>query len=131
MAATLTITYRSASMLAFWAGLLLLAEGFIAAVGALPTAAQLQLLDAASLGGSVPVEQALAQDHRQCFFAVLCNGVGLVAVVLFCVWIYRASRNAGALGAVGMKYGPGWSVGWFFVPFASLFMPFLVLRELW
>jgi len=29
-----------------------------------------------------------------------------------------------------MKYSPGWSVGWFFVPIANLFMPYWVLKEI-
>ena len=30
-----------------------------------------------------------------------------------------------------MEFSPGWSVGWFFVPVAGLFMPYRVLKELW
>ena len=56
--------------------------------------------------------------------------VALVAcVVLFCVWAHRANRNARALGAEGMEFTPGWTVGWFFVPIANLFKPYQAIRE--
>lgn len=58
----------------------------------------------------------------------------LVLVVSFVVtlrWIYLAHVNARAFGADDMMGSPGWAVGWFFVPFANLVMPFLMMRELW
>ncbi|HVZ02589.1 MAG TPA: DUF4328 domain-containing protein [Dongiaceae bacterium] len=55
----------------------------------------------------------------------------VAAAIPFMIWLYRANRNARALGASGMRYSPGWAVGWNFVPFANLFMPALVMREIW
>lgn len=53
------------------------------------------------------------------------------AVVLFCMFMFRASKNARALGAGGMQFTPGWTVGWFFIPFAHLWMPFRATSEVW
>jgi hypothetical protein len=55
----------------------------------------------------------------------------LITAVVFCVWIYRANANARALGASDMSITPGWSAGWFFVPFANLVKPFIAVREIW
>lgn len=55
----------------------------------------------------------------------------LPTVVLFCVWAHRANGNARALGAGDMRFTPGWTVGWFFVPFAHLWMPFKAIGEAW
>lgn len=55
----------------------------------------------------------------------------LATCIPFGMWIYRANRNARALGAVGMKYSPAGSVGWYFVPFANLVVPFQAMREIW
>ncbi len=62
----------------------------------------------------------------------------LIQVVIFVAgavlalrWVYLASSNARALGAEDMMVGPGWAVGWFFVPLLNLFMPYLTMRELW
>lgn len=55
----------------------------------------------------------------------------LGTAIAFLVWLYRAEVNARALGAQDMMVGPGWAVGWFFIPLANLVMPFVAVRELW
>lgn len=54
----------------------------------------------------------------------------LVSFVMMLVWFYQAMRNARALSA-GLETTPGWAVGWFFVPFVSLFRPFKTIEEIW
>jgi len=54
----------------------------------------------------------------------------LASIVLVACWIYRASANAHALSA-DMTIRPGWAVGWFFVPFANLVMPYQAMKETW
>ncbi len=39
-------------------------------------------------------------------------------------------RNAQTL-STGMEVRPGWAVGWFFIPFASLYKPFQGLDQTW
>jgi hypothetical protein len=55
----------------------------------------------------------------------------IAATVIFLMWVYRANNNARRLGAVGMKFTAGWAVGWYFIPIANLFVPFLAMREIW
>lgn len=45
-------------------------------------------------------------------------------------WVYAVNRNAHQWSDA-MTIGPGWNVGWFFVPFAALWMPFAGLRQSW
>jgi hypothetical protein len=52
------------------------------------------------------------------------------AIVMFFVWIYRAASNVRALGRTEMTISPGWCVGWFFIPFANLFMPARAMGEI-
>lgn len=54
-----------------------------------------------------------------------------VSAFAIAMWIYRAHHNLEELGHSGLEFTPGWSVGWFFVPFANLVMPFQAMRELW
>ena len=50
--------------------------------------------------------------------------------VAFGMWIFRAVGNARA--ATGDSYKtPGWSVGWWFIPFANLVVPYFILRDLY
>lgn len=45
-------------------------------------------------------------------------------------WMYRTTLNAKAL-APGLERRPGWTIGWYFIPFANLVMPFRVMNEIW
>lgn len=57
--------------------------------------------------------------------------VYLITGILVCIWTYRANSNVRALGATGLRFSPGWAVGWHFVPIAWFWMPFSVMREIW
>lgn len=57
--------------------------------------------------------------------------VYLVTAIIYCVWLHGANRNARALGAMGLSFTPGWSVGWFFVPIANLWKPYQGVKELY
>lgn len=54
----------------------------------------------------------------------------LASAIIVGMWIYRAHANLLAAGYHDLEFTPGWSVGWFFVPFANLFKPFQAMREL-
>jgi hypothetical protein len=53
------------------------------------------------------------------------------AVIAFSMWTHRVYRNLPALGARLLRYTPGWAVGWLFVPFANLVIPYFVFAEIW
>lgn len=55
----------------------------------------------------------------------------LTGLVLALRWIYLANANAHALGAEGMRFTPGWAVGWYFVPIANLWKPYQAMKEIW
>jgi len=46
-------------------------------------------------------------------------------------WIYRANSNCHGFGAQGMAFIPGWSIGWYFVPIATLWKPYQAMKEIW
>jgi hypothetical protein len=54
-----------------------------------------------------------------------------VTAILFLMWVYRMKSNCVGFGTMGLKYSPGWSVGWFFVPIACWFMPYKSMAETW
>jgi hypothetical protein len=57
--------------------------------------------------------------------------IAVTSGVLILIWIYRANVQARRMGALGMKFTPGWSVGWYFIPFANLWKPYQAMREIW
>lgn len=56
---------------------------------------------------------------------------GMAAFVVNAMWIYRASTNAAAIMPDTNRISPGWSVGWFIVPIANLWMPFRAIKQIW
>jgi len=69
-------------------------------------------------------------EERQQKIAIGFLIVFAISGIMFLVWVYRANCNARMLGAHGMEYSPGWSVGWFFVPIANLWKPYNVIKEI-
>lgn len=63
-------------------------------------------------------------------------GIGFIVILLaiYAVnarWVFLASRNASITAPSSSRITPGWAVGWFFVPIASLWMPFKAMKETW
>lgn len=80
-----------------------------------------------------------AMGHKNSDAAVILLGLiammgllGLLSTaIVFLVWYHRCYSNLPALGARDLMATPGWSVGWFFVPIASLFRPYQTTVEMW
>jgi hypothetical protein len=53
----------------------------------------------------------------------------LTAAVLMIIWAYKVSQSAERLRPHGRSWGPGWAIGGWFIPLASLVIPKLVLNE--
>jgi hypothetical protein len=74
-------------------------------------------------------------DEMALGIEVLINAGGyavfLAAGVLFLFWIHDANRSARSLGAAGMRYTPRAAVIWWFIPLASLIVPYRAMAELW
>jgi hypothetical protein len=47
------------------------------------------------------------------------------------IWQHGAHKRLQMLVVPGLQFTPGWAVGWWFIPFANLFKPHQVMRELW
>jgi len=79
-----------------------------------------------------------SSDEEINLFSIVEGLLALVQVIVyittaipFLMWIHRANRNARALGATGMTFTPGWSVGWYFIPILNLWKPYQAMKEIW
>lgn len=52
-------------------------------------------------------------------------------VISFSMWIFRIYKNLPVLTTAKMRMSPGWAVGWYFIPFANLFMPYIGMKDAW
>lgn len=87
-------------------------------------------------GRDVPIINVFDNSYWRSDLATTAVAIPYVFVFLFALfingrWIYRASANAAHLVPSEKRIGPGWAVGWFFVPIANLFFPFKAMRETW
>ncbi len=57
--------------------------------------------------------------------------VGILAGLVCLAWLYRVYTNLPALGARDLRFTPEWAVGLWFIPFAHLYYPYHVMREIW
>jgi hypothetical protein len=111
-------------------GALLAIGALLAVVSAASTWLEMDLLARASRG-QITMEEADANDQRQQLIAIATLLVTLVTTVVFGMVLVRANKNARALSGEPLEVSPGMMVGWFFVPFANLFKPYVAVREVW
>jgi len=60
-------------------------------------------------------------DTRQAVIGLAQTGLQIALYVAFIMWFYRAYSNLPRLGVTGgLRFGPGWAIGAWFVPFLNL-----------
>lgn len=81
-------------------------------------------------GRSVSVTELAAAEGLTEGFARLAFWVGLAAGGLTIVWWYRAYQVVAAARPTGRTWSARWAVGSWFIPFANMVIPKLVLNEI-
>ena len=72
-----------------------------------------------------------ASDRHQTVMGWTQVAIVVTSSILWLVWVFKSNKLARALGANDMKYSPGWSVGWYFVPILNFFHPYLAMKEIY
>ena len=101
----------------------------LAAVGS--DLAEIELLSRIEAGAGVTMAEVETNDDRQAAIGLIQIVVLIATPIAFLMWLHRVRRNLTALGAEGLRFTPGWSVGWWFVPIMNLFRPFQIMSETW
>jgi hypothetical protein len=70
-------------------------------------------------------------DLREGLVALLTFVAYLFAIVSFISWFRRAYRNLPALGATGLRYRSGWTIGSWFIPIVGLILPKQIANDIW
>tara|TARA_B100001057_G_scaffold240019_1_gene240383 strand:+ start:301 stop:861 length:561 start_codon:yes stop_codon:yes gene_type:complete len=68
-------------------------------------------------------------DFRVAIVGVLYAIFLFSSFFLIARWFFVSSKINHLLGVEGLNISPGWSVGWYFIPFANLVMPYRSLKE--
>ena len=126
-----THPYQSPRIRATWTRVLLAATCLATLLHMAMTNGVLDLVSQRDAGQFVTQAQLVEAQEPVDAALVLVVVVQIPAIVLFLMWVHRASRNLPALGAHGQRFSPAWAVGWWFVPIMFLFRPYQVMMEIW
>lgn len=94
----------------------------IAHLGVLGNVAQGDYLDS--------LDVAESNDRLAIVYLVTFAGY-LLSGGFFIAWTWRAYKNAAALGAHQLRFGPGWAIGGWLVPFLNLWRPRQIVGDIW
>jgi Domain of unknown function (DUF4328)/zinc-ribbon domain len=130
-----TSTFQDPARLTQWLKYFLYASIFLDLIGLFSGVLQYNLLSDFKLGvyssHLLAIAAAKSNDKRQQVIGLIQFGIAVATIILFAMWIYRANFNARQLGAQGMKFSPGWSIGYYFIPILCLWKPYQAMREIW
>jgi|ETNmetMinimDraft_2_1059921.scaffolds.fasta_scaffold25445_2 hypothetical protein len=76
-------------------------------------------------------DQTIVNDTRQQLIGIIQISLLIITGIVFLRWIYFSNSNSQSLGATGMQFTPGWSIGWYFVPIMTFFKPYQAMKEIW
>ena len=80
--------------------------------------------------GEATLAQVQANDDRQQLVGLGELALIVPAAVVFIRWFKRAYENVSAVGGSG-RWGSGWAVGGWFVPFLNLWRPKQIANDIW
>lgn len=74
---------------------------------------------------------AASNDNRQAVISYVELSVFATTLVSFFVWLNQSNKLARAAGAQGLRFSPGWTVGYFFIPIINLWKPYQAVADIW
>lgn len=75
--------------------------------------------------------EAIALESNANTLMITSIGALVLCAIAYSVFVYTAAWNIDQSHASGCEFTPGWAAGWSFVPFANLFMPYKVMKQIW
>jgi Domain of unknown function (DUF4328) len=81
--------------------------------------------------GEATIDQVDLNESVQTAVSFAQLAAFLLAAIFFLRWFHRAYANLAPLGAAGLPHGPGWAVGYWFVPILNLVRPATVAAAIW
>ena len=75
--------------------------------------------------------EANAHDLRDGIISFATIFIYIACVIIFLRWTYKSSQITHLSGAQDLRFSPGWSVGWYFIPVASFWKPFQAFKQIY
>jgi hypothetical protein len=109
-----------------------LAWGAFVSLGLVAILAVLRLLMALKLHSALADEGNVTDAyHRYSTWVGIGLLAGLLSAGVFIAWFYRAYKNLGRLGVENQRYGKGWAIGSWFIPFFNWVRPKQMANDIW
>ena len=88
-----------------------------------------------ALEGSYSYDLMMAEaerhDLRDLILSVFYIIANIFCIIFFLRWTYKSSQISHLSGAKNLKFSPGWSVGWYFIPIALLWKPYQAFKQIY
>jgi hypothetical protein len=92
---------------------------------------ELDLLDRVEAGEAVADAELENNDNRQAAVGMLQFALLVACAVVFIRWLRAAYRNVDVVIPGLRRYGHGWAIGAWFVPFLNLWRPKQIVNDTW
>ena len=122
--------FRPARARGLWTMVLLAITAVLALISAVYWAVHIGVIHEYEQGLTGPI-RALDSENTAFAWWGFALFMFVPTAVAWLLWQYRAHANLRGIGVANLRFSPGWAVGWWFIPFANLVMPYLTVRELW
>jgi hypothetical protein len=84
-----------------------------------------------TITGSAIAGAAQSNDRRQMLINIPHLALLIIIGITFLYWLSESNKNIRCLGAERLRFSPGWTMGWWFIPIANLVRPYQILSEIW
>jgi Domain of unknown function (DUF4328) len=106
-------------------------EAFFAVLSIAAYALRLHVIRSIETGAPLTVQTVRSSDNFVRVTAQLSIPMLIAVLVVLLVWVHAARRNLDSFRSGPFRFSPALSVWSFIIPVASLWWPYLVLREIW
>jgi hypothetical protein len=93
--------------------------------------AQHEMLVDVQRGVELTAARASANDSRELLISRVALLFFVGTAIWWLMWQHRAYANLRLIGSRDTEYTPGWSVGYWFIPFINLYRPYQITAELY
>jgi hypothetical protein len=123
--------FRSIGGLAIALKWLLIAEIAVSAVAGVASVYRKGLLDRVQDGNPPSFDEMRNADNFVGATAALWGLLSIAIFVVLIVFLWRAAKNTELWQRDRAKWRPGWTIGAWFIPFANLVLPAMVVQDVW
>ncbi len=109
-----------------------LAWGVFVTLGLVAILALVRLLMALKLHSAVAGDGNITDAYdRYSTWTGISLLIGVVSAGVFIAWFFRAYKNLRRLGVQNLRYGDGWAIGAWFIPFFNWVRPKQIANDIW